>query len=73
MQNDKMVHLANQIGRYFSAYPQGRARDGVLGHIQSFWEPRMRVQLVDYAAAGGDGLHPLVQWAAEQLTVPEKT
>lgn len=71
MQDEKMVHMANQIAQYFSAYPQERAREGVLGHIQAFWEPRMRAQLVDYAAHGGEGLHPLVQWAVEQLRVPE--
>lgn len=32
----------------------------VAAHITDFWEPRMRAQLRDYAAAGGAGLDEIV-------------
>ena len=67
MENDKMVRQANQIAQYFSVYPQARAQEGVHGHIRKFWEPRMRTQLIEYAAAGGDGLHALVHTAVDAL------
>jgi len=67
MQTEKLVRTANQIASYFAAYPEERARQEVLGHIKAFWDPRMRAELADYAKEGGDGLHPLVRWAAERL------
>ncbi|NJK46786.1 MAG: formate dehydrogenase subunit delta, partial [Pleurocapsa sp. SU_196_0] len=30
-------------------------------HIRSFWEPRFRQQLLDYAESGGAGLHDVIQ------------
>jgi formate dehydrogenase subunit delta len=67
MEDAKMVHMANEIAKYFSVYPQARAEEGVRGHIRKFWEPRMRTQLINYAGAGGEGLHPLVAKAAADL------
>lgn len=67
MDDEKMVRQANQIAQYFNVYPEDRAKEGVRGHIRKFWEPRMRTQLINYAGAGGEGLHPLVLWAATQL------
>lgn len=67
MDNDKMLHQLNEIAAYFEVYPQQRGRDGVLEHIRKFWPPRMRKQLGAYRAAGGEGLHPLAAWAADQL------
>lgn len=62
-----MVHMANQIAQYFQAYPEERAREGVLNHIKMFWEPRLRLQLRQYVDQGGEGLHPLVLWAAARM------
>jgi len=61
------VRQANQIAEYFKVYPQARAEEGVEGHIRKFWEPRMRAQLLEYAANGGAGLHPLVLTAIESI------
>lgn len=64
MDEQKMVHRANQIADYFQAYPEPRAVQEIQTHIRKFWEPRIRAQLLDYS---GDGLHPLVQKAVEKL------
>lgn len=71
MNDQKMVHMANQIAAYFSAYPEQRARDGVRDHIRKFWPPAMRSQLVAYKVGGGADLHPLVEWAVDELPEAE--
>ena len=46
MDIDNLVHMANQIGEFFSAYPdRDEALEGIANHIRKFWEPRMRLKL----------------------------
>jgi formate dehydrogenase subunit delta len=53
MNVDNLVHMANQIGEFFSAYPDRQeALDGVANHIHKFWEPRMRLTLLDALVNG---------------------
>ena len=53
MDIDNLVHMANQIGEFFSAFPdQEEAKSGIATHIHKFWEPRMRTRLLDGLAAG---------------------
>lgn len=65
MNVDNLVHMANQIGEFFSAYPDRQeALDGIANHIRKFWEPRMRATLLDALAAGElKELMPLVNEA----------
>jgi formate dehydrogenase subunit delta len=67
MEVDNMVHMANQIARFFAAYPNDEAVAGVTDHLQKFWEPRMRKQIIDYVAHGGSGLHELALQAVKHL------
>ncbi len=62
-----MVHNANQIALFFASYPREEALAGVTDHIQKFWERRMRHQLEEYVAQGGQGLHELVLEAVKRL------
>jgi len=62
-----MVHRANQIALFFAAYPHEEAVAGVADHLQRFWEPRMRRQLLQFINEGGAGLHALVPEAAGRL------
>lgn len=57
-----LIHMANQIGDFFAAMPeQDEALQGIAGHLQRFWEPRMRSQLLEYVdAEDGKGLKPIV-------------
>jgi len=57
--------MANQIGEFFSAYPDRQeALDGISNHIHKFWEPRMRLSLLDALAAGETpAMMPLVNEA----------
>lgn len=57
-----LIHMANQIGDFFEAMPeQDEALQGIAGHLQRFWEPRMRSQLLAYVdAENGKDLKPIV-------------
>jgi formate dehydrogenase subunit delta len=59
-----MIRMANQIATFFESKKHDEAVAGTAAHISDFWEPRMRKQLFDHIAAGGEGLKPLVLDAA---------
>jgi len=63
-----LATMANQIGAFFQSYPdQDEARGEIATHIQRFWAPRMRSQLLEHVLlTGGAGLDPLVLEAVEQ-------
>jgi formate dehydrogenase subunit delta len=67
MEEENMVHMANQIALFFASYPKNEAVAGVTDHLQKFWEPRMRRQIIDYVAHGGVGLHELAVEAVKHL------
>ena len=62
MDIDNLVRMANRIGDFFEAMPDAdEARDGIATHLQRFWEPRMRRELVQHLDANaGAGLKPIV-------------
>ena len=64
METAKMIHMANEIARFWEPYPHDEALAAVADHLRKFWEPRFRRQLVEYASSDGDGLHALVKEAA---------
>jgi len=43
---------------------------GVASHVQRFWDPRMRRQILAHAAAGGEGLSDLALAAIKTLPAP---
>jgi formate dehydrogenase subunit delta len=67
MKAELMVHNANQIALYFATFPREEAIAGVADHIQKFWERRMKAQILEYIAKGGNGLHELVLEAVKRL------
>lgn len=69
MSVDRLVQMANDIGHFFAAEPQrADAIAGIAGHIQRFWDPRMRRQIVAHLLAGGEGLEALPREAVASLT-----
>jgi len=67
---DKLVYMANQIGKFFVSQGEKEAVDGVATHIRKFWEPRMRNKIFAHIDAGGAGLDPLVRKALDTLRQP---
>jgi formate dehydrogenase subunit delta len=57
---DKLVYMANQIGKFFVAQGQDRAPAAIAEHLNKFWEPRMRSAIIAHLEAGGVGLDPCV-------------
>jgi len=41
MSPDKLVYMANQIGKFFASQGTGKAPAAIAEHIQKFWEPRV--------------------------------
>ena len=67
MSPDKLVYMANQIGKFFAHLGEDKAVAGVADHLEQFWDPRMRRAIRDYVNAGGEGLQPIVLKAVRSL------
>ena len=70
MSADKLVMMANQIGKFFAAQKHADQPAMVADHIRKFWDPRMRRQILTHVAEGGAGLDPLVLEALKQVPAP---
>ncbi|MGO9703164.1 MAG: formate dehydrogenase subunit delta [Xanthobacteraceae bacterium] len=67
MSLDKLIYMANQIGKFFASQGTEKAAVGTADHIKKFWDPRMRAQIIAHLQAGGAGLDPAVRAAIESL------
>lgn len=68
MDIDHLVQMANDIGNYFQSDPdRANGVAGMVDHLQRFWEPRMRRQIVAHLDAGGEGLGDIARAAIGQL------
>ncbi len=67
MQIEKLVYMANQIGRFFAAQGEEAAITGIADHLRRYWDPRMRREIVAHLDAGGAGLDPNTRAAVERL------
>ena len=72
MQPDKLVYMANQIGKFFAHQPEDNAVAAIADHLTKFWDPRMRAAILAHLGEGGEGLDPLVRQAVEQLNSTAK-
>jgi len=64
---DKLVYMANQIGKFFAGQGPQTAVSGTAEHIRKFWDPRMRAAIFVHLESGGAGLDPAVRQAIESL------
>ena len=64
---DKLVYMANQIGKFFKSQGEDAAVQGTAEHIRKFWDPRMREAIVRHVDAGGQGLDAVARQAVETL------
>jgi formate dehydrogenase subunit delta len=64
---DKLVMMANQIGKFFAPQRQADPAAAIADHLKKFWDPRMRAAIVAHLEAGGDGLEDPVRQAVRRL------
>jgi formate dehydrogenase subunit delta len=64
---DKLVYMANQIGKFFAGQGPEVAVPGTAEHIRKFWDPKMRAAILRYVAEDGDGLDPIPLQAIQSL------
>jgi formate dehydrogenase subunit delta len=68
---DRLVYMANQIGKFFASQGQAQgeadAVSGAADHLRKFWDPRMRAMILEHADKGGAGLDPVARKAVDRL------
>ncbi len=67
MSPDRLVYMANQIGKFFHSQGRDKAVPGIAEHIRKFWDPRMRTAILAHLDGGGAGLDPDVRDAIAAL------
>ena len=67
MSHDRLVHMANQIGDFFTSQHGNDPADAIADHLRKFLDPRMRRQIIAHTEAGGAGLKPDVLRAVKAL------
>jgi formate dehydrogenase subunit delta len=62
MNIENLVTMANQIGTFFSSFPdREEAQTGIATHIERYWAPRMRRRLYEHVdSTHGEGLDQIV-------------
>ena len=72
MRIERLVAMANDITAFFAADPDRiEAARNVATHLERFWDPRMRREIVAHYRSGGNGLHDIAR-AAVGLLAEEK-
>jgi formate dehydrogenase subunit delta len=46
MSPDRLIYMANQIGKFFESQRPDKAVPGIAEHIRKFWDPRMRTAIL---------------------------
>jgi len=67
MSPDKLVYMANQIGKFFAHEGEEKGAVDTATHIRKFWDPRMRSAIFAHLDQGGGGLDPIPLKALRQL------
>ncbi len=67
MSPDKLVMMANQIGKFFMPQTNMDGVAAIADHLKKFWDPRMRKAIIAHLEAGGAGLDAPVREAVARL------
>lgn len=65
--------MANDIAAAFGHLPDEQAAEAVAGHIQRFWDPRMRARLAEFVDGGAEGLSPVIVAALKPAVRTDET
>jgi formate dehydrogenase subunit delta len=66
-QTPRLVTMANQIAAFFVPQRRGDPVAEIADHLEKFWDPRMKADIVAHVKAGGAGLEPVVREAVSRL------
>ena len=64
---ERLAYMANQIARNFATLGETGAATATAEHIASFWDPRMKRQILARAESPDHGLEPSALGAIELL------
>lgn len=65
---EKLIHMAEQIAANITiAQDQDVVAEKLADHLQRFWDPRMRDELVVYAGGHRNELSPVLLAAVDKL------
>ncbi len=68
MEAAKLVMMANQIGKFFAAQRGADPVAAIANHLDKFWEPRMRAELLKSLGTAEEArLKPVVRAAVKAL------
>ena len=68
---EHLVAMANDIGTFFDGeVGPAESPASIAQHLQRYWDPRMRAQIIAHAATAGAGLSPSARAAVEMLPTP---
>ena len=65
--DNKLVMMANQIGRFYGPQKQLEPVGAIATHLRKFWDPRMRAAIITHLDHGGAGLDAPVREAVQRL------
>jgi len=68
MHIERLVEMINDIAANQAADPDS-AVEVITQHIQRFWDPRMRAQIIAHVEQGGVGLMPSARDAVSRLSL----
>lgn len=52
MSRDRIIEMIRQIEDFFKPYPENRRIEGMRNHLRTYWDPRMRGQLINMSEGG---------------------
>jgi formate dehydrogenase subunit delta len=64
---EKLAHMANQIGAYFSAMPESEAVTGTADHLVRYWTPKMVGEIIANVDSGHCQLNETAAKAVAEL------
>ena len=53
MAPEKLIHMANQVAKFFAHLGDEKAPAAIADHLAKFWDPRMRADIIGLVARGG--------------------
>lgn len=72
MSHNKLVYMANQIGKFFLTQKHTAPAEAIADHLAKFWDPAMRAKIVMHLDHGGEGLDPEVAAAVRIIASKRK-